>query len=471
MIQFTPQTHVHIIGIGGAGMSAIARILLERGCPVSGSDRNTNPITDALTQLGATIYHGHHADYVNGADILIMSSAIKPDHPEVISAQAQNIPIYKRQDVLMPLIGGQKVLGIAGTHGKTTTTGLTAHILLENNAHPSYIVGSVMGNTGKNATYDTGEWFVIEADEYDDMFLGLRPHVAVLTSMEYDHPDYFTSEAMMIDKFAQYLDQIQPYGTLIACMDYALVRAQVEQLKSRRRDIDIIGYSVRGEQSASMLAENIRTDASNGTTQFDMHIQTGGQITLNAGTVALSLTGEHNVANALAGIIACDVTAHIPFTEASNALSTFKSTSRRFEVRGTSPDGVTVIDDYAHHPTAVKLVCEATKARYPDRQVWAVWQPHMYTRTQILIDDYRVAFGSADRVIVTDIYPAREAPIDGVDGAWTASQIQHAHTTHTGDLEATADYLIEHAPPNAVIVIMSAGDAPEIGIRFLEKRA
>lgn len=471
MIQFTPQTHVHIIGIGGAGMSAIARILLERGCRVSGSDRNTNPITDALTQLGATIHQGHHADFVNGADMLIISSAIKPDHPEVISAQSQTIPIYKRRDILMPLIGDQKVLGIAGTHGKTTTTSLTASILLKNGLNTSYLVGSVMGDTGTNAAYNMSEWFIIEADEYDDMFLGLRPHVAVLTSLEYDHPDYFPSESVMVEKFAQYLDQIQPYGALIACMDYPLIREQVERLKIHRRDLDIIGYSVRGEQSASMTAENIQTDTTNGTTHFDMHIRTGGQITLNAGTVTLPLMGEHNIANALASIIASDITAHLPFNHAVNALTTFKSTSRRFEIRGTSPDDVIVIDDYAHHPTAVKLVCEATKARYPDRQVWAVWQPHMYTRTQILIDDYRRAFGSADHVIVTDIYAAREAPIDGVDGAWTARQIQHQHVIHAGDLEATARYLIEHVPPHSVIVIMSAGDAPAIGVMFLEQRA
>jgi UDP-N-acetylmuramate--alanine ligase len=475
MIQFTPQTHIHIIGIGGSGMSAIARILLERGCSVSGSDRNTNPITDGLAQLGATIYQGHDGAYVHGADMLIISSAIKPDHPEVLSAQSQHIPIYKRRDVLMALMGDQKVLGVAGTHGKTTTTGLTTHILLENNLNPSYIIGSVMGNTGKNATYSTGEWFVIEADEYDDMFLGLRPHVTILTSMEYDHPDYFTSEAMMIEKFAQYLDQIQHNGTLIACMDYPLVRQQVEQLKARRRDIDIIGYSVRGESSASMRAENIQTDTANGTTQFEMHIATGGQITLNAGTVVLPMMGEHNVANALASIIASDVTAHVLFYDAVQALVSFKSTSRRFEVRGIAND-VIVIDDYAHHPTAVKLVCEATKARYPDRQIWAVWQPHMYSRTQILIDDYRGAFGADDRVvvdqvIVTDIYAAREAPIAGVDGAWVAGQINHPNVHYTGDLSATADYLLQHVPPHSVIVIMSAGDAPQIGENFLRERS
>lgn len=470
MIQFTPQTHIHIIGIGGAGMSAIARILLERGCAVSGSDRTINPITDALAQLGATIYQGHDGAYVDGADLLIISSAIKPDHPEVVSAQAQNIPIYKRRDVLMALMDGHKVLGIAGTHGKTTTTGLTTHILLENNLNPSYIVGSVMGNTGKNAAYSAGEWFVIEADEYDDMFLGLQPHVAVLTSLEYDHPDYFPSEGAMVAKFAQYLDQIQPRGTLIACTDYPLVREQVAQLKARRRDIDIIGYSVRGEESASMRAENIRTDSANGITQFEMHVATGGQITLNAGTVSLPMMGEYNVANALAGIIASDVTAHVPFQDAVRALTGFKSTGRRFEVRGVA-DEVIVIDDYAHHPTAVKLSCEAAQARYPDRQIWAVWQPHMYSRTQVLIDAYRGAFATADQVIVTDIYAAREAPIAGVDGAWASAQIEHPRAIHTGDLNATADYLIEHVPPNAVILIMSAGDAPKIGEQFLKARS
>ncbi len=463
---FKPGSHIHIIGVGGAGMSAIARILLERGHTVSGSDKSTNATTDALSRDGAIIYEGHADSNIIGAEMLIVTSAVKPDHIEVMAAHQAGIPVYKRRDILAPLMAGQTVIAVAGTHGKTTTTSLVTHLLMQGGLNPSYIVGGVMGNTGTNAAVGTGDLFVVEADEYDDMFLGLKPNTIVLTSIEYDHPDYFPSEEAMVAKFAQFVDLLQPGGTLIACLDYALVRDVIAHRKPDIRDGDIIGYSVREFPQAAMHAHNIRVEDEQ--TAFEMHVATGGQISINAGTVRVPLFGEHNAANTLAALTAADVH-HIPFDVTVNTLSDFKSTGRRFELRGTA-GGVVVIDDYAHHPTAVKLVCEAARLRYPDKPLWAVWQPHMYTRTQALIDDYKSAFDAAQHVIVTDVYAAREDPMPGVDGRWAADSIHHADSRHTGDINATADYLIQHVPESAVILIMSAGDAPRIGQRFLEAR-
>ncbi|TVR24800.1 MAG: UDP-N-acetylmuramate--L-alanine ligase [Anaerolineaceae bacterium] len=463
MIQLSSAQHIHIIGIGGAGMSPIARILLERGYTVSGSDRTPNAISEALARDGATIHTGHSAENVIGADMVITTSAAPDDHIEIVTARTNAIPVYKRRDILAPLMAAHKVIAVAGTHGKTTTTGLIVHLLRECGRDPSYIVGGVMGNTGTNAADGRGDLFVVEADEYDDMFLGLRPDTIVLTSIEYDHPDYFTSPEMMLDKFAQFVRLLQPGGRLIACMDYPMVQQIIAQ---NAAGADIIGYSTQSHPAAAMQAHDIRLQ--DGDSAFDLHIITGGQINVNVGAVQTPLLGEHNVANSIAALTAADVHG-VMLSHSIPALAGFKSTARRFELRGTAGD-VVVYDDYAHHPTAIELVCKAARARYPDRPLWIVWQPHMYSRTQTLIADYARAFTAADRVIVTDIYAAREAAIAGVSGAWAAEQIQQTAAHHSGDIDATADYLVANVPDSAVIVIMSAGDAPAIGQRFLAAR-
>jgi UDP-N-acetylmuramate--alanine ligase len=455
-MQFAPDARVHIIGIGGFGMSAIARILLERGHVVSGSDRRPNALTDALAADGATIGIGHAAAHVNGADAVIATSAAPDDHIEIVAAHDADIAVYRRRDVLAELMADQKVIAVAGTHGKTTTTSMIVQVLQACGRDPSYIVGGVMANTGTNAGVGQQSLFVVEADEYGDMFLGLRPDTIVLTSLEYDHPDFFDTEAAMLEKFKAFLALLKPGGTLIACVDYPLIRDILPE-----RGYNVITYGLGDTHAASMQGHRIRTEGSQ--TVFDLLVVTGGQISINAGTVHLSVPGEHNVLNAIAALTAADVhQAMMP--DAIEAITAFKSTGRRFELRGEARD-VLVIDDYAHHPTAIKATLEATRQCYPDRQVWAVWQPHMYSRTQQLIDAYVTAFGAADAVLVTDIYAAREEPIPGVDGAHTADRIPNAQ--YSGDLTTTAAYLLANVQPGSVIVIMSAGDAPQIGEQFL----
>ena len=460
-MQFINGEHIHIIGVGGFGMSAIARILLERGFKVSGSDRRGNALTAALERDGATIYIGHEATHINGADKVIATSAVPDDHIEIVAANAAELPVYRRRDVLAALMADHKVIAVAGTHGKTTTSSMVVHILRECGLDPSYIVGGVMANTGTNAGVGSQPLFVIEADEYGDMFLGLQPDTIILTSLEYDHPDFFPTEAAMLDKFRAFLELLQPGGTLISCADYPLIRTMLETLPGRSHNR--ITYGMGDEQSASMQVHQLQTEGD--TTTFELHVVTGGQISINAGKVALAVPGAYNALNAVGALAAADVhQAMLP--NAIQATAGFKSTGRRFEVRGEAHD-VIVVDDYAHHPTAIKATLQAARQRYPERTLWAVWQPHMYSRTQQLLDTYRSAFSDADTLLVTDIYAAREEPIPGVDGASTAAQIDHTTARHSGDLAATAQILLQEVQPNSVIVIMSAGDAPQIGEQFL----
>lgn len=439
---------IHIVGIGGAGMSAIARILLLQGNIISGSDRSAgNSLTAALVAEGAIVYQGHAAEHVQGADLVLATSAVPDDHVELAAARASGIPVYRRKDYMAQLMRGKKVIAVAGTHGKTTTTAMIVHVLQECGHDPSYIVGGVMANTNTNAGVGSGDAFVIEADEYGDMFHGLRPDVVVLTNLEYDHPDYFASEATMLASFIRFLripGETSYPGRLIVCSDSPLaMRAAAES----SRDITTYGsqgdYRVIGYESG----------------QFD--VAHGERV---VGQMRLDLPGEHNAHNALAALLVVDLQ-----PEAFAALAAYRSTGRRFEVRGEVND-VVVIDDYAHHPTAIRVTLVAARQRYPGRAIWAVWQPHMYTRTRALIDDYASAFVAADHVVITDIYAAREAPIAGVDGSWTASRIQHPGACYGGGLADTTALLLREVQAPAVIVVMSAGDAPQISAGFLSAR-
>lgn len=424
---FQPQQRVHLIGIGGAGLSAIARILLERGVAVSGSDRMPNPLAEVLQRDGAHVFYGHDAAHVTGADAVIVTSAAPPDHVEIAAAKAAGIPVYKRADVIASIMAGQTAICVAGTHGKTTTTAMIAHILRQTGRDPSYIVGGTLPLTGTNAGVGQGGAFVIEADEYDYMFLGLRPEIAVITNAEWDHPDFFPTPELLLDAFRRFIALIPPDGTLIACAD--------------------------DPGSASLMAEaRCRV------------IPYGYPYT----PIPLSIPGRHNLYNAHAAILAAG-TQGVSRDEAAAALATFAGAGRRFDVR-FDRDGIAVIDDYAHHPTAIRATLEAARSRYPDRALWAVWQPHTFSRTRALWADYLSAFADADHVVVTDIYAARE----GADGVTTAarfvSALSHPDAQHAPSLADAAALLNTEVRAPAAILIMSAGDAPEIGVRFLELR-
>ncbi len=464
-MQFQPGQHIHFVGIGGSGLSAIARILTERGFRVSGSDRNLNDLTDALARDGATIFHGHDEAYIAGADLLIITSAVKYDHVEVAAARAAGVPVYKRQDIMAALMEGQKVIAVAGTKGKTTTTAMIVHILRECGADPSYIVGGVMGNTGTNAGVGKGEYFVVEADEYDNMFLGLRPDIAVITNIEWDHPDFFKTPDEMIESFRQFINLLPyPPGKLVMCIDDPNTQILLKELHQNLRGAITYGLS----EDADHRVVNLRMD-DQGTTWFDLRpppIEDQDQEDDGDFPVHIKLPGAHNALNAAAALLAAPGDGRL-WDRYSIPLATFKPTARRFDLRA-DVNGIAIVDDYAHNPMSIRAVLEAARGRYPDRAVWAVWQPHTYSRTQALFDQFVTAFDAADHVLITDIYAARENPIPGVSSAGIVEAIQKENIRHTPTFADAVKALREGVQAPAVIIIMSAGDAPQIGIDYLQ---
>ncbi|MCL4251387.1 MAG: UDP-N-acetylmuramate--L-alanine ligase [Anaerolineae bacterium] len=456
-MRLKPDQHIHIVGIGGSGMSAIARVLLQKGYLISGSDRQENDFTRALAQMGATIHIGHDAAHVNGADLVLITSAVPPAHVEVAAAQAASIPVYKRSDLMAEIMAGQVCIAVAGVHGKTTTTSMIAHILLQAGRDPSYIIGGVLRTTGVNAAFGRGPAFVIEADEYDHMFLGLRPQVVVIANVEWDHPDFFPTPDAMTQAFERFAALIPQDGELIVCADDGGARA----IGAARTlaGIPVTYYGIDHPLAAWRAVEiDIQPDA----TRFTVM-----QGDVRQGEVSLRVPGRHNVLNALAALAAATTQA-VPFAEAAAALAIFEGAGRRFDVRGEC-EGIVIIDDYAHHPTAIKATLAAARARYPGHALWAIWQPHTFSRTQALLDEYARAFAEADHVLVTEIYAAREQPLAGVSGAGAARVIQHVDVRHVSRFETAIDLLEREAHSPAVVIIMSAGDAPQIGSEFLRR--
>ncbi len=445
---------VHIIGIGGTGMSAIARILLRRGVVVSGSDMRSSEMTVALEREGATIYEGHAAHYVAGVDALIATSAADDSHVEIAAAHHAGIPVYRRSDVMGALMAEQVGIAVAGTHGKTTTTSMIVHILQSAGHDPTYIVGGVIANTGTNAEVGAGAAFVVEADEYGHMFHGLRPQVAVLTSVEWDHPDFFPTPEALDDSFTEFVGLLPEDGLLVACADDpGAVRI------SAHSSANVISYGTSA--SAEWRAVDLRQRGAK--TRYTV-LHRGEAI----GEIALQVPGQYNVLNSLAALIVSHEQG-VDFAGAAAALASFQGAGRRFDVRA-DVDRIALIDDYAHHPTAIRVTLEAAHARYPDREIWAIWQPHTYTRTKRLWDDFLAAFAAADHVIVTEVYAARETDTLGISSEDFVRALVHKSKFHATSFAEAVEILSEAVQAPAAILILSAGDAPQIGADFLKSR-
>ena len=337
---------VHLIGICGSGLSAIARILLEKGYTVTGSDRTLSPVALALEEAGARIYAGHKSEYVNGADVVVRSSAIPDTNPEVQEALKLGIPVQKRSEFLGALLTEYDCIAVAGTHGKTTTTAMIAWMLKELGRDPSFIIGGISTNLGGNAHAGKGSHFVIEADEYDRMFLGLKPVVAVITNVEYDHPDCFPSPDDYAEAFRQFVLGIQPGGLLVACADNSGAASLL-----------------RVAHQAGLRTAGYRLADLGDTFQGQEHVLRN-----------LVVPGEHNILNALAAMTVAEALG-LPLDRAAAALQEYRGVGRRFELRGEA-GGITIIDDYAHHPTEIRATLAAACQRYSGRRLWAVWQPH-----------------------------------------------------------------------------------------------
>jgi UDP-N-acetylmuramate--alanine ligase len=451
---------IHFIGIGGIGLSAMAKILLEQGYQVSGSDLQSSPLTANLEALGASIYKGHAAGNVGPAELVIMSSAIRPDNPEVVAARQRGIPVIKRDQMLGRMMEGRYGIAVAGTHGKTTTTALIAWTLTQAGLDPTFIVGGVVENLGTNAQAGKGKHFVIEADEYDYTFLGLKPHLAVVTVIEMDHPDCFHDLDEVTEAFIKFVSLVPRDGSVVGCGDEDRVRAVIEELaesKGKRGRPQVITYGL----SAGMDWQAVEIQA-NGFGGSDFVALREGQ---PVGRFSLQLPGLHNVKNALAAIVVAD---HLGLDLAGvgTALREFRGTKRRFEHKGTA-GGVIVIDDYAHHPTEIRATLATARGRYPDREIWAVFQPHTYSRTKALLTEFAESFGHADHVIVVDIYPAREYDNLGVSAADIVARMAHPDARHIAGLDEAVGYLIQRLKPGDVLITLGAGDGYLVGERVL----
>jgi len=457
------MTHVHLIGIGGSGLSAIARLLKESGYTVTGSDRALTPFAADLQAAGMTIYIGHHPRNIQGADWIVRSSAIPDDNSEVIAAKQAHIPVYKRSDFLGKLMADKIGIAVAGTHGKTTTTAMIAFLLSELGRDPSFIVGGVLSNYNVNARAGQGKPFVIEADEYDRMFLGLKPRIEVVTNLEHDHPDCYPTYEDMTTAFESFVALLPVDGTLIGCIENSGTAALLN--KARREGRNVIAYHIQADMTINashwMQARSLQSNNGQGGFAFEAATNIGE---FESAHVALQVPGEHNVRNALAALSVI-ATLGLPLKEAAAKLSYFKGTGRRFEVKGEKR-GILVIDDYAHHPTEIKATLAAARVRYPQRRIWAVWQPHTYSRTRALFYEFTRAFQDADEVIVTEIYPSRE-PKQDFSSAELVSAMPKSSAHFIASLDKTTEYLLKHLHRNDVLLVLSAGDADQVSARVL----
>jgi UDP-N-acetylmuramate--alanine ligase len=452
-----PGARVHLVGIGGIGLSAIARVLHGWGYAVSGSDRQASALTEALAAEGITIYVGHSADHVTAADLLVVSSAVRADNPEVVAARRRGLPVVKREQLLGELTAGKTTIAVAGTHGKTTTAAMIAWILIQANLDPTFIVGGVLKNLGTNAQAGRGSLFVVEADEYDSAFLGLHPDIAIVTTLEHDHPDCYPTFREMQDAFLAFAGQVVPGGLLVVCGEDPEARKVGEVAVNGKHRVETYGVDERWDWRAEGV--HLGNSAAFEVWHHSKH----------KGTCALQVPGRHNVLNALAALGAT-VEVGVDFGPVVAALTRYRGTERRFEIKGQA-GRVTVVDDYGHHPTEIRATLAAARIKYPDRPLWAVFQPHTYSRTLALLDEFAAAFDDADHVLITAIYAAREDDTLGISGADIVARMSHPDAQYVETLEDAVAVLSERVQPGDVVLTLGAGDGYLIGERLLEELA
>jgi UDP-N-acetylmuramate--alanine ligase len=455
--MFRKARRLHFVGIGGAGMSGIAEVLVNLGYPVSGSDLQTSPASRRLAKLGATVHRGHRASHVHGADVVVVSSAVGPDNPEVVEARRRRIPVIPRAEMLAELMRMKYGVAVAGAHGKTTTTAMIADVLAKGGLDPTVVIGGRIASLRSGAKLGKGEIMVAEADESDGSFLKMKPTIAVVTNIDREHLDHYPDLLAIQDAFLQFVARVPFYGALVACLDDPNVRALLPRVDRR---LITYGLSSEAEISAADVAV-----AGFGSTFVAR--RSGARL----GDVRLRVPGRHSVYNALAAI-AVALELDVPFASAARALERFKGVDRRFELRGTA-FGAMVVDDYGHHPTEIAATLAAAREGFGVRTI-AVFEPHRYTRTKALLEEFGRAFFLADQVIVTEIYPAGEAPIQGVNGASVADAlVRHGHPAVTFERDAAKIPTILRGIVHEgdLVLTLGAGKVRKVGDEFIRLAA
>jgi UDP-N-acetylmuramate--alanine ligase len=439
---------VHFIGIGGTGISAIARMLLERGWRVSGSDLRSSPYFEAVTALGAQTVLGHAPALAKTADLVVRSSAVRDDDPEVRAARENGIPVLKRSEFLPVLTEGYQVIAVAGSHGKTTTTAMLVQCLRSGGSEVNFILGADIKELGKNAQAADNPAFVIEADEYDYMFLGLQPLVSVVTNIEYDHPDFFHSPEVYTQAFADFINQTRPEGSVLLCADDEGILAMLENCDLLPKQM--LSYGFRDGADYQIINHRLVP----GGQRFELSIH--GQTPL--GPFELNLPGRFNVLNAAAAL----ASAHIYGSDLSacaKALAAFEGTSRRFDLVYQNANWM-VINDYGHHPSQLSQTIEGAHQLYPDHTIWAVWEPHTVSRTRLLRHQFAQALAQADRSVILRLYGAREAD-DSFSPADIAQEAGKENSRYLPENQAAVEHILANRTGKDLVIVFSAGNGPE----------
>ncbi len=437
--------NIHFVGIGGIGMSGIAELLLNLGYRVTGSDQKRSALTTRLRKKGAKIYYKHQASNIDASHVVVISSAIRPGNPEVLAAHEKNIPVIPRAEMLSELMRIKYGIAIAGSHGKTTTTSLAGHLLMSAGFDPTVVIGGKLNSLRSNAKLGKGKFLVAEADESDGSFLLLNPSIALITNIDPEHMENYKDFETLKETFVSFANKVPFYGTTVVCLDHPVVQEIIPRM---RRKVISYGLKTKADyQAKAIKAQGLKQS-------FELSFQEK-----SLGKIVLNMPGLHNVSNAL-GAIAVARELEVPITSIRKALKNFKGIQRRLQI--LLDDKKTIIDDYAHHPVEISACLEALKTAFPKRNIKAVFQPHRYSRTRDLFDEFTQCFQLADQVIITDVYPAGEEPIVGVSGRALSKAIQHAQVEYHHDKNNLAQFLLENSNEDEIVLTLGAGDITKV---------
>ncbi len=453
--MFFKQQHFHFTGIGGIGMSGIAEVLLNLGYRISGSDVRLSPITERLVSMGAAVYEGHAASNVGTANAVVVSSAVDPHNPEIEEARRLGIPVIPRGELLAELMRLKYGIAIAGSHGKTTTTSMVATILSETGLDPTVVVGGRVGTMGSNARVGHSDFLVVESDESDGSFLKLSPILAVVTNIDREHLDHYSDIEEIRSAFCDFVNKVPFYGAAILCLDDENVQ-QILPLINRRT----ITYGTSAQVDLAIADSNC------GHFSSDFSLRLRGE---DLGRFHLRIPGRHNVLNATAAV-AVALELEVAPDRIREALGAFSGVDRRFQTRGQE-GGITVIDDYGHHPTEIRATLAAAKL-CDYKRLLAIFQPHRYTRTRALMDEFARSFNQADVVYLLDIYAASEKPIEGVTAGALAQQMRaygHRSVNYVGTMDEAVEAVLNEAQPGDLVMTLGAGSVWQAGDRILNR--
>ena len=456
--MFRRIQHVHFVGIGGIGMSGIAEVLANMGFRVSGSDLRRSDVTARLEALGAKIFEGHAAEHVGDSHVVVRSTAVRDDNPEIAEARRRSIPVIARAEMLGELMRLKPhTIAVAGSHGKTTTTSMIANVLAHAGLDPTVVVGGVVGSMGSNARLGKSDLMVTEADESDRSFLMLTPTYAVVTNIDREHMDHYADMTDVRKCFADFVNKVPFYGAAVLCLDDPHVQAVIPEVVRRR-----ITYGLSAQ--ADIAAREVRYDQQFGSV---FQVRREGE---PIGEVSLHVPGLHNIYNSLAAV-AIGLELELPFETIAGALSTFAGVNRRFQLKGEAA-GVLVVDDYGHHPTEIRATLVAAKLGAAGRRMVVLFQPHRYTRTQDLMEEFARSFNNADVLMVSDIYAASEDPIEGVTAEALVEAVHrfgHKDARHAGSVEEATQALLAEVRPGDMVITLGAGNVYRVGEKLIEQ--